>query len=239
MGARTMRRLGTAGIALLGVALGVSGCQHVASFSQPSLMRVIDASYAAPSVNVYVEKTLFASNVGVGFISNYGTVSPSLSAAISVTAVTGGTPLVTTGATLQAGAQHSVFLTDNSADPTQYTVTILTDQKTQAPNGQSDFRFLNQALRTGAVDVYMVPGDAKLADSVPLCAKLAAGATCGYVGFPSQTVTMVITPTGSTTPKYTSDPLALTGGEVRTVVIVDSKLTSDPPVQVVMAKDVN
>jgi hypothetical protein len=41
------------------------------------------------------------------------------------------------------------------------------------------------------------------------------------------------------TPKYTSTPLALTGGEVRTVVIVDSQLTSNPPVSVVIANDVN
>jgi hypothetical protein len=33
--------------------------------------------------------------------------------------------------------------------------------------------------------------------------------------------------------------LALTGGEVRTVVVVDSQLTSNPPVSVVIAKDVD
>jgi hypothetical protein len=65
------------------------------------------------------------------------------------------------------------------------------------------------------------------------------GATAGYASFTSQTVTLVITPAGLTTPKYTSTALALTGGEVRTVVIVDSQLTSDPPVNVVIVSDVN
>jgi hypothetical protein len=50
---------------------------------------------------------------------------------------------------------------------------------------------------------------------------------------------MVIVPTGQITPKFTSTALGLTGGEVRTVVIVDSQLTSDPPVSVVIAKDVD
>ena len=50
---------------------------------------------------------------------------------------------------------------------------------------------------------------------------------------------MVITPTGVTTPKYTSTPLGLTGGEVRTVLIVDTQLTSNPPVEVFMANDVD
>jgi hypothetical protein len=220
-------------------ALGLSSCTSVAGFSQPSLVRVIDASYIAPAVNIYVENTLFAGNVGQGYISNYGTVAPSPAAVIKVTQATGGATLVTASATLNAGAQHSVFLTDNGASPTQYIVTVLEDQQTAAAAGHSAFRFLNQAPRTGPVDVYMVPGSTTLANTIPLCTNLAVGSTCGYVSFASQTVTMVITPTGSTTSKFTSTALGLTGGEVRTVVIVDSQLTSDPPVQVVIAKDVN
>jgi hypothetical protein len=33
--------------------------------------------------------------------------------------------------------------------------------------------------------------------------------------------------------------MGLVGGEVRTVLIVDTQLTSNPPVQVFMANDVN
>ena len=135
--------------------------------------------------------------------------------------------------------QHSVFLTDNGASPTAYIVTVLEDQQTPAAAGHSAFRFLNQAPRTGAVDVYMVPGSTTLANTIPLCTALPAGSTCGYVSFASATVTMVITPAGTVTPKFTSTSLALSGGEVRTVVIVDSQLTNDPPVQVVIAKDVD
>jgi len=225
------------GVSLAG-ALGLSSCTNVAGFSQPSLVRVIDASYIAPALNIYVENTLFAGNVGEGYISNYGTVAPSAAAVVKVTQATGGAALVTASATLNAGAQHSVFLTDNGASPTQYIVTVLEDQQTAAAAGHSAFRFLNQAPRTGAVDVYMVPGSTTLANTIPICTNLPVGSTCGYVSFASQTVTMVITPTGTTTPKFTSTALGLTGGEVRTVVIVDSQLTSDPPVQVVIAKDV-
>ena len=222
----------------LAAALALSSCTNVAGFSQPSLVRVIDASYIAPAVNIYVENTLFAGNVGEGYISNYGTTKPSPAAVIKVTQANGGAALVTASATLNVGAQHSVFLTDNGASPTQYIVTVLEDQSTTAASGHSAFRFLNQAPRTGPVDVYVVPGSTTLANTIPICTRLAVGATCGYVSFASQTVTMVITPAGSITPKFTSTALGLTGGEVRTVVIVDSQLTSDPPVQVVIAKDV-
>lgn len=235
----TVTRLIAVAGASLTLALGISACQVVAGFSQPSLVRVIDASYIAPAVNIYVEKTIFASNIGEGYISNYGTTAPSQAAQVTVTAATGGATLVSATVTLTAGAQHSVFLTDNGSTPTLYSVTVLEDAKTAAASGHSSFRFLNQAPRTGALDVYMVPSGTTLANTIPLCTAIAVGQTCGYVSFASQTVTMVITPAGLTTPKYTSTPLALTGGEVRTVVMVDSQLTSNPPVNVVIADDVN
>lgn len=221
------------------VALGISACQVTAGFSPTSLVRVINASYIAPAVNIYVEKTIFAANVGEGFISNYGTTAPSPAATVTVTASSGGVTLVSAAVTLNASAQHSVFLTDNGSTPTLYNLSVLEDAKTPAPSGHSSFRFLNQAPRTGALDVYMVPADTTLANTIPICTNIAVGQTCGYITFASQTVTMVITPTGLTTPKYTSTPLGLVGGEVRTVVMVDSQLTSNPPVNVVIADDVN
>jgi Domain of unknown function (DUF4397) len=228
-------------IALLALtlSLGLAACENVASYTQPSLVRVIDASYIAPAVNVEVEKTLLAANIGQGTITPYGTLPASASAVIDVTAATGGATLVSTSGILLAGHQHSVFLTDNSTAPTGYSVTVLEDQQVAAAGGHSAFRFLNQALKTGAVDVYMIPSGATIADTIPLVTDLPVGATSGYISFQSQTVTMVVTPTGLLTPKYTSSALALTGGEVRTVLIVDAQLTSNPPVEVFTANDVN
>lgn len=239
----TLPKLAGAAAASLALALGLSACQNVASFKPTSLVRVIDASYTAPAVNVYVANEMLAANIGQGIISNYGTLAPSAAALIKVTAATGGAALVTTTGTLLAGAQHSVFLTDNGASATGYVVTVLEDQNVAAASGRSAFRFLNQAPNTGAVDIYMVPGGSTLADTIPLVTALPVGGTAGYISFPAQTVAMVITPTGAgtaaTTPKYTSSPIGLTGGEVRTILILDTKLTSNPPVQVFTASDVN
>jgi hypothetical protein len=235
----SMPGLSVAALVALGLALGLSACENVASYTQPSLVRVIDASYIAPAVNVKVEGTLLAENLGQGSITPYGTLPASAAAPIDVTAATGGAALVTTTGTLLAGHQHSVFLTDNGAAPTSYEVTVLEDQQIAAATGHSAFRFLNQAPKTGPVDVYMVPSGTTLANSVPLVTALPVGATAGYTSFTSQSVTMIVTPTGVLTPKYTSQPLALVGGEVRTVLIVDTQLTSNPPVEVFTANDVN
>jgi hypothetical protein len=236
---RSLPALTVIALAALTLSLGIAACENVASYTQPSLVRVIDASYIAPAVNVQVEGTLLAANIGQGTITPYGTLPASNSAAIDVTAATGGATLVDAFGTLLAGHQHSVFLTDNGAAPTSYEVTVLEDQQVAAAGGHSAFRFLNQAPKTGAVDVYMVPSGTTIANTIPLVADLPVGATAGYISFTSQTVTMVITPTGVLTPSYTSTPIALTGGEVRTVLIVDTQLTSNPPVEVFMANDVN
>ncbi len=221
----------------LAAALALTACENVATYTQPSLVRVIDASYIAPAVNVAAEGQLVAANVGQGAITPYGTVPASAAAAISVTAATGGATLVNTSGALLTGHQYSVFLTDNDAAPNGYGVTILEDQQTQAASGHSAFRFLNQAPKTGAVDIYMVPAGATLADTLPLVTDLPVGGTAGYISFASQTVTMVVTPTGLTTPHYTFSTMALTGGEVRTVLLMDSQLTSNPAVNATIADD--
>jgi len=235
----TPARLALAAGGSVAIALGLSSCENVASYTQPTLVRVIDASYIAPAVDIAVEGTMLAGNIGEGYISDYGTLPASSDAVIKVTAATGGTALVTSNATLLAGHQHSVFLTDNGAAPTSYMVTVLEDQQVPAAANHSAFRFINQAPRVGAVDIYMIPSGTTMANTIPLYTDLAVGGTAGYINFTSQTVTMVIVPTGLTSPKYTSAALALTGGEVRTVMIIDSQLTSNPPVSVVIADDVD
>ncbi len=223
--------------ASLAVALVFSACENVATYVQPSLVRVIDASYIAPAVNVNVEGDLLAANVGQGTITPYGTLPSNIAAPIDITAATGGVTIVDTSGTLLPGHQHSVFLTDNGAAPNGYLVTILEDQQIVAAQGHSAFRFLNQAAKTGAVDIYMVPAGITLANSIPIVTDLPVGATAGYISFTSQTVTMVVTPTGVITPEYAYTPMVLTGGEVRTVLLMDTQLTSNPAVEFTVAID--
>lgn len=218
-------------------AFGLSACENVATYTTPSLVRFIDASYAAPAANVLAEGQLIAANSGQGTITQYATVAANAAALVQVSPTAGGAALVSTNGTLLPGAQYSVFLTDDSAAASGYDANVLTDQQTQAPTGISAFRFLNQAPRTGALDIYMVPAGTTLANATPLVTDLAVGGSAQYFTFTSQTVAMVITPTGATKPQYTSASMALTGGEVRTVLIMDTQLTSNPPVQVTVADD--
>ncbi len=232
--------LAVASVAALALAVALAGCEQTATYTRPSLIRVIDASYVAPAVNVSVEGELLAGNIGQGTITPYGTLPATDYAVVNIAASAGLTvsgTLVSTSGPLPAGGQSSILLEDNAGAPTGYQVTILQDQQVAAAQGLSDFRFLNQAPRTGAVDVYMVPASGTLANTIPLVKDLPVGSTTGYLSFASQPVAMVVTPTGLTKPSYTSSSIALAGGEVRTALILDTKLTTNPPVAVFMADD--
>jgi hypothetical protein len=241
-GRLTVLLLAGLGVLSLAGSLLLAGCQSVSGYTQVSLVRVIDASNNAPAINIYVEGTLLEANVGQGNISSYGTFAPKNNAAVKVTATSNNKTLVSSSATLPAGDASSVLVTDIGAG---YQVTVLADQSAAAPSGHSEFRFLNQAPSTGAVDVYFLSGTASsvLATAKPVITALPVGGTSGYVSIPSSTLYMVIAPTGTTltttdTTIYISQAIALVGGEVRTVLIVDPQLVTQP-VQVFTANDVN
>jgi hypothetical protein len=234
--------LAVASVASLAGALLLSGCQTIASSTSVSQLRIIDASYNAPAINIYVGGTQLAGNLGQGSITGYATLAPTNNTTVKVTATSSTKSLVTADTSLRAGTSQSVLVSDINA---VYQVTVLEDQATPAPSGHSEFRLLNQAPSTGAVDVYFLSGTSATvyATAKPVITGLAVGATSGYVTIPSSTLYMVIAPTGTTlsttdTVIYTSAAFDLVGGEVRTVLIVDPLLVTEP-VQVYIANDVN
>lgn len=234
----TVPALSVVALVSLALASTLAGCVNVATYTQPTLVRIIDASYVAPAISVVVEGNAIAGNVGRGTISPYATLTANTAAPIKIANAATGDSLTTTTTPLLAGRQYSVYLTDIGT-PSNYAVSVITDQQTSASSGHSAFRFLNQAIKNGAVDVYMVPNGSTLAQSIPLVTNLPVGGSLNYVEFASQTVTMIVTPTGKATPKYTSPTIYLSGGEVRTVLLIDAQLTSDPPVLAYTANDVN
>lgn len=226
----------------LGGSLLLAGCQSVAGGTSISQLRILDASYNAPALNVYVGGSLLAGNLGQGSITAYAQLAPTNNAVIKVTATTATTALASANTSLRAGTSQSILVSDLNAG---YEVTVLEDQATPAPTGHSEFRLLNQAPSTGAVDVYFLPGtsDQIYATAKAVITGLPVGATSGYITIPSSTLYMVIVPTGTTlkngvTTLYSSAAFALTGGEVRTVLIVDPQLATEPVV-VYVADDVD
>jgi hypothetical protein len=232
---------GFALVALLSFVLscGLTSCEGVDTYTQPSIVRVIDASYAAPAVKVNLDGALFTPNIAQGSFTHYGTLTAKRGALISVAPTAGGASLISRNSTLLPGQQHTILISDSGLTPATYNISLLDDQRTAAASGHSAFRFINEGIKAGAVDIYMIPSGVTLANAVPVVANLSAGSVTGYVNFTSQSVNMVVTAAGATTVKYTSPAIDLSGGEVRTALIMDTQQSTSPAVTVFTGSDVN
>lgn len=221
-------------VAIAGVPL--LGCQSVQNSSPTQTqVRVIDASYNAPPVDVDIATTAIATNVGPATFTNYAFLPPE-----NATAYVYPTGTTKTGASVDGqflvSEQHSIYITDSGKG---YTASILTDQPAAAPAGYFSIRFLQQALKTGAVDIYLVPDGSTLADAKPLYTAVSPQSVEAYANVMAGSYTIVVTPTGVLTTPSTSTPIQFTAGQVRTALIMDAQLTKNPPVTVTLGNDVN
>lgn len=224
---------------LLGLSVvWVSGCQNIQdSTPAQTMVRVIDASWNAPPVDVEISSTPIAVNVGAATFTNYAFLPPENATAYVVPTKTTTASASVAGAFL-VGQQHSVFITDTSGG---YQATLLTDQTVNPPAGYVSLRFLQQAVHTGGVDIYLVPSNGTLAGAKPLLSDAATGTVSGYMNVQAGSYTLVIAPAGDTNPKdvYTSEALQFAGGQVRSLLIMDAQLTTKPPVTIAIGDDLN
>jgi len=214
----------------------LSGCQSVEnSGPTQTLVRVVDASYNAPGVDVYVASTPIAVDIGAATITNYAYLPPENT---TVYVYPSGTKAVgaQVSGEFEVGQQSSVFITDAG---TGYTASILADQAVAAPQGYFSIRFLQQAVKTGAVDIYLVPSAGTLAGTKPVASDVKPQTVVNYVNVMAGSYTLVVAPAGQTTIAYTSAMTMFVGGQVRTALIMDAQLTMNPPVTVVVGDDLN
>lgn len=213
----------------------LSGCTSVAGTGSATLVRVIDASTNAPALDAYVSSVPIADNIVGPSISNYAFLGPG-AAVVTLDAHGTHSVLAQLNGTFLAGKQHSVYLAEQGST---FSAQILTDQSAPAPAGFVSFRFVQQASEAGAVDVYLLPSGTAIADAKPVQSSLAPGTITPYVDFPAGTYQFAVASAGTTKGAYIGAATVFVGGQVRTILIVDQKLLSSPPVNVIIANDVN
>ncbi|HEY4380503.1 MAG TPA: DUF4397 domain-containing protein [Acidobacteriaceae bacterium] len=213
-----------AALALLATAL--AGCQSMAGTQQISQVRVIDVSPDAPALDIYQNtppQTAPAGlyNIGFGTVSSYMPVTPG---SYNPAAFTAGTQqqLAAIRGSFATNGQYTV-LAGNIAANLQ--MTVLKDQSTPAPAGQTAFRFLGQATRSGAVDIYLLPPGFSFSGAAPIATGVGFGTNTGYINAPSGTYSIFAFPTGAipsaTTPAYTGHQVSYPGTSVRTILFID------------------
>jgi hypothetical protein len=206
--------------------------------SSSSQVRIIDVSPDAPNLDIYQSHEALAYSLGFGTITSYVPVTPGT---YNIAANSTGTAQIVSSAknTFQPSTQYTVLIGNTASSPQQLT---LKDQSQPAPSGQIDLRFIGQAPRAGAVDIYLVPPGQTLADAKPIATNVNVGVNTGYLSAPTGTYTIVMMPagaipTGTTPPAYTGIQVAYADGSARTIILIDQRQVSGYHLQIITADD--
>lgn len=224
-------------LAIVGT-LSLTGCQAVVSTAPEAQVRVIDASPDAPGLDIYEGPNALAYNLGFGTVTSYIQVTPGT---YTFNADSAGTKQVLSSskATVAASSQYTILIGNVAASLDQLT---LIDQSQPAPSGQIALRFIDQATRISAVDIYLVPAGQKLTAVSPVVSDITFGVNTGYLNIPTGTYTIIMVPAGTvpistTVATYTGPQVTYTGGSATTIVLIDQQLVSTPGLQVITAAD--
>jgi len=229
-------------LAVLGLLLAtLPGCQNIqTTASNSASIRFVNASpdKSLPGLDMYQNTTALAYNVGFPYITS---AIPLSSGTYTFSADGTGTTqvLVSAKQTMVAPHQYTAVISNIAANLQE---TIFLDQTTPAPTGDVAIRFINEATRVGAVDIYLVPSSGKLITTAPVATSVILGGNTGYITVPTDTYAIAVVPTGTvpvatTLTLYTGAEIAYSGSSVRTYVLVDAAVSTAPAVAVVEGKD--
>jgi hypothetical protein len=224
--------------AVAAMLLPLAGCAVVSGSSTAAQIRIIDASPDAPGLDIYAGSNVLAYNLGLGTITSYIPINPG-NYGILVDQDATRTQLVSAAATLQTGNQYTALI-GNYLNSLQEV--ILKDQTTAAPSGQIDVRFIDQSVRGGAFDIYLVPSGSTIVQVKPVLTDITFNTNTGYMSVPAGTYTLVAIPTGTTptatsTTLYTGSSVGYSSGAARTIVFLDQQLITTPGIQAIIAAD--
>ena len=233
----------TARLAALAVlAAGLAGCQSIAGIRPVSQVRVIDVSPDAPALDIYQNSPQSSSavlyNLGFGTVSSYIPVPAGANTHVAYVAGTQ-QQLATARGSFAIGSQYTVLAGNISAS---LQMTVLKDQSFPAPAGQVALRFLDQATRAGAVDIYLVPPGSAAARVAPIDTGLSYSSNTGYINIPSGTYSIVVLPAGAApssaaSPLYTGSRMSYPSGSARTILLIDQQPATPSGLQVITADD--
>jgi hypothetical protein len=216
----------------------LTGCQAIVSSPSLSQVRVVDASPDTPGIDIYQGADGVAYNLGFGTITSYVPIPPGT---YNISAASAGTRQVLSLAkpTFAAAGQYTVLIGNTAGSLQQLT---LKDQSQPAPSGQIALRFINQATRAGAVDIYLVPAGHLLTAVSPILTNILFGDNTGYRNVPAGAYTLVMLPTGTvpsstTVASYTGAQVTYSSTAARTIILIDQPLVTTPGLQVITAVD--
>jgi hypothetical protein len=189
--------------------------------SPAAILQLIDAAPRYPSVNFYVNSTL--ATVGQAYGDNtvflYAPASP-VPQTFGVRSSTDTTLLASTQAILGVDTLYTVVFTQHSVNGG---VIVLPDTVSAPLATNAEFRIVNAAPSAGgAVDVYETGVSASLIGATPVASNVAFEGSSLYIPFTAGTVRIRVTAVGTQNVLLDLNPVTLTAGQVRTVILLDA-----------------
>jgi hypothetical protein len=233
-GKRTLR-LGALALLLL----GLPGCQSInIDATNAAQVRVITASPNAPAQDFYQNNSALAYNLGFGTVTSYMPL-PAGAYTLSATKANTSQTLASSKTVFGSTKQYTVIVGNIAANMQE---TILQDQSQPAPAGEVALRFVHEATRSGAVDIYLVPKGGKLTATSPVATNIDFASNSGYINIPAETYAIAVVPAGTTpTPAtitlHTGPQVTYTSSSAHTIVLIDQSAGTTPGVQAVVTDD--
>ena len=219
-----------------------SGCQTITGATGPTsaLVRLINAADSLATYDVFATQHVLASGAGFSAITNYTSLAAG-SYQIKVNLSGTNTQVASTiVGRFTIGNDYTILLPFDFPNESP----IIVRDETQAAAGFFDVRFINEGSNSGSVDLYALPGATNLIDAKPIIVNAPVGFIGTYLSLPPGTYKIAVLPTGTvptskTVPLFVPTATTFTQGQVRTLVLVDAQLTVNPPVNLLIASDVN
>ncbi len=216
----------------------LTGCQAIVSSAPEAQVRIIHATPDAPRLDLYQDSNALAFNLDFGAVTSYIPLTPGL---YTIHADTAGSrqTLSTAKASFAAATQYTILLCNSITNPQQLT---LIDQNRPAPPGQIALRFIHQATRAGAIDLYLLPPGQRASGVTPAFADIAFGINTGYINVPVGVYSLAALPAGTipsqtTIPSYTGPQVSYTNGSARTIVLIDQPVPASQGLRIIAADD--
>lgn len=174
---------------------GISGCGSMMVNATEAQVRFAVTSVDAPALDVYLNGTGAAYNLGFATYSSYLPVNAG-TYQFSANRANTGQALVSGKAALVSGHQYTAVVSNRLGTLQEH---IYPDAVPPAVAGTVAVRILNE-VEGGSLDVYLVPSAGLLASTPPVVTNLAYSASAGYVRVPASSGYAVFaSPAGSVT----------------------------------------
>ena len=219
-----------------------TGCTTITGSTGPTgvLVRLINAADSLTTYDVFVGQQALASGAGFSTITNYTDLAPgSYQIKVNLSGTNTQVAATVVGRFTVAN-DYTILLPFDFPKESP----IIVQDETQAPGGFFDIRFINEGSNAGSVDLYALPNGTNLADAKPIIVNAPVEFIGTYLSLSPGTYKIAILPTGTvptpnTVPLLVTPAIIFAQGQVRTLVLVDAQLTVKPPVNLLIASDVN